>query len=73
MITAGGVTWARAGEAAAELGDDVTEAMVRAWGTRPQVRSRLVGRERWYALDDLQDVELSTRLATRGRPRRQAV
>jgi hypothetical protein len=73
VLTYGGVTWVRLSEAVEQLGEDVTPAMVRAWARGPGVGAMLVGRERWYALEDLQEREHATRTSERGRPRRVVV
>jgi hypothetical protein len=73
VLTHRGVMWVRLAEAVEQLGEDVTPAMVRAWARGPDVRSMLVGRERWYALEDLQEREHATRMSERGRPRRAVV
>lgn len=75
MIRVNGEDWGTAAEVAAELGPDITEAMVRRWASRHGLRSALmVGdngrRERRYVVDQAAEIERQKRLATRGRPRR---
>lgn len=74
MILLDGVTWARLSEAIEQLGADVSEGMVRAWASQPgAVRTMRVGRDRWYALEDLQEIEFHKRTSPRGRPRAAAI
>jgi hypothetical protein len=59
-----------AGEASDYLGPDVTPAMVYKWRQRRMVNAYRVGREKYYRLDELKEVEGVLRRSARGRPRR---
>lgn len=52
------------------IGGDVTMAMVAMWRKRRMVTPYRVGREVFYRLDELKEVEQATRDTPRGRPRR---
>lgn len=65
-----GVVYAQQADVLAQLGPDVTPAMLRCWArTRglPRVRD---GRIVWYDLNAAIDLEHETRTSGRGRPRR---
>ncbi len=71
-----GVEWATAEEVVAQLGADVTPAMLDQWARRGLVRRVTIGsgrtRQAHYRLDDCTEAEAWTRLQTRGRPRQAA-
>lgn len=72
MIEVGGITYVTATEAPGYLGADVTAEMVRAWGSRRKLNGYRVGRETFYSLDELTDVEFATRNSRFGKWRKNA-
>lgn len=66
------VRYVTATEAPCYLGPDVTAAMVYKWRQRRMVNAYRVGREKFYRLDELKEVEGVLRRSGRGRPRRSA-
>lgn len=69
MIEVNGLIYVTATEAPAHLGPDCTPQVVRAWGTRRKANRYRVGRETYYSLDELTEVEYLTRTSRTGRPR----
>lgn len=69
VIEVDGVEWVTADEARAQLGDDVTPEMIRAWKHSGRVTGHRVGRTGYYRLDQLLTAERDTRHAQK-RPRR---
>lgn len=73
LIRLGGLDYITAAEAPQHLGDDVTPALVRDWARRALLAGHRVGREVYYPLDMLVEVEYATRTSRAGRPRRVCV
>ena len=69
MIVLDGVEWVTAEEAIAQLGNDVTPAMLREWKSRGLIAGHLIGRTNVYPLEQALDAERTTRMG-RTRPRR---
>jgi hypothetical protein len=72
MIYVNGLSYVTAAEAPASLGPDITAALVRDWKRRRLITGYRVGRETWYRLDELVEVEYVLRNSRTGRPRRAA-
>jgi len=73
VTTLYGVEWATAAEVVAQLGADVTPAMLADWKRRGLIRGVVVGagrsRTAYYRLDDVIEAEAWTRTSGMGRPR----
>lgn len=65
-----GVTYALQEDVLAQLGTDVTPAMLRQWARTRGLRKVRDGRKVWYDLHHAIDLEHETRTSGRGRPRR---
>lgn len=72
MIAVEGIEYVTASEAPDRLGADVVPAMVWDWKRRRLVTGYRVGREVYYRLDELIEVEYVLRVAGKGRKRRVA-
>lgn len=72
MIRLDGIAYITATEAPDHLGDDVDPAMVRDWHRRKLIVGYRVGKEVYYRLEGLVEVEYTLRTSGRGRPRRVA-
>lgn len=70
VVDGHGRVWVTTARGAAELGDDVNEALIRDWARRRRITGQLAGGRRWYRLDQLRAVELAT--FGRSRPRQTA-
>jgi hypothetical protein len=69
MIRVAERDWITATEAPAYLGPDVQAQTVRAWAARGKVAGHRIGRETYYRLDDLTEIEHATRTSNRGHRR----
>ena len=69
MIEVNGSVYITATEAPEHLGTDCSPQTVRQWGKRRKVNGYRLGRETYYSLDELTEVEYVTRTSPTGRPR----